>query len=40
MLDLLYAVEERFGVFPEVAELVRMQRISELIDYLHSNAQS
>jgi acyl carrier protein len=40
ILDFMYAVEERFGVIPETAEMVKMQRVGELIDYLHSNMQS
>ena len=39
ILDFMYEVENRFGVIPEVAELVKMQRVSELIDFLHNNAQ-
>ena len=40
ILDFMYEVENRFGVMPEVAQLVQMQRVSELIDYLHDHAQS
>jgi acyl carrier protein len=40
ILDFMYDVENRFGVIPEAAELVRMQRVSELIDYLHRNGKT
>ena len=40
ILDFMYDVESRFGVIPEAAELVRMQRVSELIDYLHRNGKA
>lgn len=34
ILDFLYDVETRFGAFPEMAELVKMQSVNDLIDYL------
>lgn len=36
ILDFMYDVENRFQVVPEMADLVRMQRVSDLIDYLHA----
>jgi acyl carrier protein len=34
ILDFMYDVETKYGAFPEMSELVRMQRVSDLIDYL------
>ena len=39
ILDFMYEVENRFGTFPEMAELVRMQKVSDLIDFLEANAK-
>ena len=40
ILDFMYDVEGRFAVLPEMADLVRMQKVSDLIDYLHPRVQS
>lgn len=40
ILDFLYEVENRFAVVPEMADLVRMQKVGDLIDYLQPRAQS
>jgi len=40
ILDFMYEVEDRFGAFPEMAELVNMQKVSDLIDYLKAHARS
>ena len=34
ILDFMYEVEDRFGSIPDMAELVTMQKVSDLIDYL------
>ena len=34
ILDFMYDVEERFGIRTEPADLVNMERVSDLIDYL------
>jgi acyl carrier protein len=34
ILDFMYEVETRFGVVPEIAELVKMQQVSDLVDFL------
>jgi acyl carrier protein len=34
ILDFMYEVETRFGVVPEIAELVTMQKVSDLVDFL------
>lgn len=39
ILDFMYEVENRFGAFPEMAELVKMQKVSDLIDYLATHAK-
>jgi acyl carrier protein len=39
ILDFMYEVENRFGAFPEMAELVKMQKVSDLIDYLEAHAK-
>ncbi len=36
ILDFMYDVENRFAVVPEMADLVRMQKVDDLIDYLHT----
>jgi len=36
ILDFMYDVENRFNVVPEMADLVRMQKVSDLIEYLHA----
>ena len=38
ILDFMYEVENRFGTFPEMEELVKMQKVNDLIDFLHCNA--
>lgn len=40
ILDFMYEVENSFGVFPEMVELVKMQRVSDLVDFLSANAKS
>lgn len=40
ILDFLYEVENRFAVVPEMADLVRMQKVGDLIDYLQPRAQT
>lgn len=40
ILDFMYDVENRFAVVPEMADLVRMQKVSDLIDYLHPRVQA
>jgi acyl carrier protein len=39
ILDFMYEVENRFGAFPEMSELVKMQQVSDLIDYLEAHAK-
>jgi len=39
ILDFMYEVENRFGAFPEMEELVKMQKVSDLIEYLEVNAK-
>ena len=34
ILDFMYEVENRFGVLPEMAELVKMQKVDDLVDFL------
>jgi len=34
ILDFMYEVENRFGIFPEMAELVKMQKVDDLVDFL------
>jgi len=36
ILDFIYDVEGRFNVQTPIAELVRMERVKDLIDYLHA----
>ena len=36
ILDFMYDVENRFNVVPEMADLVRMQKVNDLIEYLHA----
>lgn len=40
ILDFMYDVENRFNVVPEMADLVRMQKVSDLIEYLHTRVQA
>jgi len=40
ILDFMYDVENRFSVVPEMADLVRMQKVSDLIEYLHARVQA
>lgn len=37
ILDFMYEVENRFGTFPEMAELVKMQKVDDLVDFLATN---
>lgn len=37
ILDFMYDVEGRFGAFPEMEELVKMQKVGDLIAYLEVN---
>ena len=37
ILDFMYEVEERFGAFPEMAELVKMTKVSDLVGYLETH---
>ena len=39
ILDFMYEVENRFGAFPEMEELVKMQKVDDLINYLAANAK-
>ncbi len=39
ILDFMYEVENRFGTFPEMAELVKMQKVDDLVDYLKANSK-
>ena len=39
ILDFMYEVENRFGAFPEMEELVKMEKVSDLIEYLEANAK-
>jgi acyl carrier protein len=36
ILDFIYDVEDRFGVRTEIADLVTMERVGDLIDYLEA----
>jgi acyl carrier protein len=36
ILDFIYDVEDRFGVQTEIADLVTMERVGDLIDYLEA----
>jgi acyl carrier protein len=36
ILDFLYDIETRFGVQIEMTDLIRMERVSDLIDYLEA----
>lgn len=38
ILDFMYEVENRFGTFPEMAELVKMQKVDDLVTFLATNA--
>ena len=40
ILDFMSDVENRFSVVPEMADLVRMQKVSDLIEYLHARVQA
>jgi len=39
ILDFMYEVENRFGTFPEMAELVKMQKVDDLVEFLATNAK-
>ena len=39
ILDFMYEVENRFGTFPDMAELVKMQKVDDLVDFLATNAK-
>ncbi|MCU0770281.1 MAG: acyl carrier protein [Verrucomicrobia bacterium] len=39
ILDFMYEVENRFGAFPEMAELVKMQKVDDLVDYLRAHSR-
>ncbi len=34
ILDFMYEVETRFGVVPEIADLVKMQQVNDLVEFL------
>jgi acyl carrier protein len=36
ILDFIYDVEDRFGVQTEIADLVTMERVGDLIEYLEA----
>jgi acyl carrier protein len=36
ILDFIYDVEDRFGVQTEIADLVGMERVGDLVDYLEA----
>jgi len=36
ILDFMYDVEGRFDVFPEMSELVKMEKVRDLIEYLEA----
>jgi acyl carrier protein len=38
ILDFMYEVENRFGTFPEMAELVKMQQVDDLVEFLAAHA--
>ena len=40
ILDFMYDVENRFNVVPEMADLVRMQKVNDLIEYLHARVRA
>ena len=40
ILDFMYDVENRFNVVPEMADLVRMQKVSDLIEYLDARVRA
>ena len=40
ILDFMYDVENRFNIVPEMADLVRMQKVSDLIGYLHTRVRA
>ena len=37
ILDFMYDVENRFGAFPEMEELVKMQTVEDLVGYLEAH---
>ena len=39
ILDFMYEVENRFGTFPEMDQLVRMQKVDDLVEFLATNAK-
>lgn len=40
ILDFMYEVESRFGIFPEMAELVKMQKVDDLVGFLANAAEA
>lgn len=40
ILDFMYEVENRFGTFPDMAELVKMQKVEDLVDFLATHAEA
>lgn len=40
ILDFMYEVENRFGTFPDMAELVKMQKVDDLVEFLVANAKA
>jgi acyl carrier protein len=40
ILDFMYEVENRFGVFPDMAELVKMQQVDDLVEFLVTHAKA
>lgn len=40
ILDFMYEVENKFGTFPEMSELVKMQKVDDLVDFLAAGAKA
>jgi len=40
ILDFMYEVENSFGAFPEMAELVKMQKVDDLVEFLATHAKA
>jgi acyl carrier protein len=40
ILDFMYEVENRFGTFPDMAELVKMKKVDDLVEFLASHAKA
>jgi acyl carrier protein len=40
ILDFMYEVENRFGTFPEMEELVKMQKVDDLVEFLAAHAKA